>query len=103
MNAEKGWALVPRGDAPGLREAVERVMAGEVVREPRPAEGSRMRIGGLLRCCIESTQRYEGPMIAGQTAIPCLYHDTDTPNIRIADDGVWEWVGPAPIGRKDGQ
>jgi len=30
------WMLVPQADAPGLREAVERVVAGEVIRHPQP-------------------------------------------------------------------
>lgn len=30
------WSLVPEADAPGLREAVERAMAGEVIRHSRP-------------------------------------------------------------------
>lgn len=53
-----------------------------------------MRIGGLLRCCIDSIQKYDGPMVAGQTVIGCLHHtDPTKPAARIADDGVWEWVG----------
>lgn len=32
-----GWTLVPEGEAPGLREAVERAITGEVVRQSRPA------------------------------------------------------------------
>jgi len=32
-----GWTLIPTADAPGLREAVERVMAGEVIQQSRPA------------------------------------------------------------------
>lgn len=31
------WSLVPRADAPGLREAVDRVMSGEVIQHTRPA------------------------------------------------------------------
>lgn len=56
--------------------------------------GTSMRIGGLLRCCIDSIGRYDGPKVAGETVIGCGHHaDPDTPTARIAADGVWEWVG----------
>lgn len=35
--AEKSrWSIIPERNAPGLREAVERAMAGEVIRHQRP-------------------------------------------------------------------
>ena len=54
-----------------------------------------IRIGGLLRCCIQSVHEYEGEEIPGVTVIPCTVSDPapgqrpDT--IRLAEDGVWEW------------
>ena len=34
---DSGWSIIPRADTPGLREAVDRVIAGEVIRDSRPA------------------------------------------------------------------
>lgn len=57
----------------------------------------RARHGGLLRCCLASLQQYmeEGGTQEPGTTIGCRYHDnTEEPQMRVADDGVWEWVGP---------
>lgn len=48
----------------------------------------------MLRCCLASIGEYEGPEEPGKTVIGCKYHkNKDEPQARIADDGVWEWVG----------
>lgn len=48
-----------------------------------------VRIGGLLRCCIETIRVYEGPEERG-TIVTCLH--CHQPTIIMAYDGVWEWV-----------
>ena len=56
-----------------------------------------VRIGGLMRCCLQSIAEYNGAEVPGKTVIGCKYHeDKEEAQARIADDGVWEWVGLSP-------
>ena len=48
----------------------------------------------MLRCCILSVAEYSGLEVPGETVIGCNYHrDKDEPAVRLAADGVWEWIG----------
>jgi hypothetical protein len=53
-----------------------------------------IRIGGLLRCCVQTIVNYDGPEVPGETEIPCAYHNEDRPTARLTPDGVWIWAGP---------
>jgi len=54
-----------------------------------------VRIGGLMRCCLQSlhlaaSEMDEAPPIG--TTISCIHEeDPDNQNMILADDGVWEW------------
>lgn len=52
-----------------------------------------VRHGGLMRCCLVSIAEYEGEEIPGKTTIPCKYHEQTEPTAKLAEDGVWEWIG----------
>jgi hypothetical protein len=63
----------------------------------------QVRIGGVLRCCMASVGEYEGPEVPGETVIGCKYHkDQNEPVMRLAADGIWEWVGSPDEGNKVG-
>ena len=49
-----------------------------------------VRIGGLMRCCLETLAEYEGPEDEG-TELTCRYEHIVRMVVR---DGVWQWVGP---------
>jgi hypothetical protein len=48
-----------------------------------------IRIGGLLRCCVETFRdaQTQGTLPASGV-LPCKYCKS---SLRLADDGVWEW------------
>lgn len=48
----------------------------------------RVRMGGLLRCCIATVAEMESETQPGDRAA-CTYCKEST--LRVADDGVWEW------------
>lgn len=57
------------------------------------ASSDQVRIGGLLRCCVETINDLypDGPAqigVEGQT-LQCKYHQDEVPPIRFRD-GAWE-------------
>ena len=58
------------------------------------ADTDRIRIGGLMRCCIESIQAAPGGREGD--VIPCKYHPQDGDQARFTD-GAWEWIRPAEL------
>lgn len=53
----------------------------------------RMKIGGMLRCCIETLQSSLVHEVPGET-VQCKYHPT--PNHQwIFDGDVWKWDHPS--------
>jgi len=50
------------------------------------SETSRMRIGGLYRCCTGTIDLDKGPDEEGRV-LPCLYCSSSV----IFRDGAWEW------------
>jgi hypothetical protein len=60
--------------------------------------GPRLRIGGLMRCCIASFDHAVAnralPSKIGAT-LDCEYHPAPgNAAMRLAADGVWEWNSP---------
>lgn len=59
--------------------------------QPEFPIGSRVRQGGLMRCCLATLAEYDGPCEIG-TTLSCKYEgNPDNKNMIIASDGVWEW------------
>lgn len=48
-----------------------------------------IRMGGLMRCCIQTIREREQPGTEGETQ-PCRWC-TSTSRFR---DGAWEWISP---------
>lgn len=48
----------------------------------------RIRIGGLLRCCIATVHEIDAMTKPGDIR-ECNY--CHKPSLRVGDDGVWEW------------
>ena len=57
-----------------------------------------VRIGGLMRCCIDTLDTHDNlPTIPGDTL--CCKHGCNNgkPTLLLAEDGVWEWTELAPL------
>ena len=59
--------------------------------KPRKGNERRVRIGGLLRCCIATIDGIEEETVPGDVH-ECQY--CHQPTLRVADDGIWEWNMP---------
>ncbi len=71
------------------------MMADRVLRDH-----PRLRIGGLMRCCIETwEEEIVGRIAPVETVIQCKYTDNLSHRMELVGDGVWEWVG---VGASDG-
>lgn len=55
-----------------------------------PANERFIRIGGLMRCCVATVQESLEPTVPG-TVMDCKYEHPGNENLRVADDGIWEW------------
>lgn len=56
-----------------------------------PANQRRVRMGGLMRCCLATLGECEEPSTVG-TVLSCKYEsDPDNQQMIVAADGVWEW------------
>ena len=53
------------------------------------AKQRRIRIGGLMRCCIGTIQEHNTEPSAKGDVLDCEHC---TSQMRVAEDGVWEWV-----------
>jgi hypothetical protein len=53
-----------------------------------------VRIGGLMRCCLATLAQCEDEVEIG-AVLGCMYEEPGDPKMRLANDGVWEWVGAA--------
>ncbi len=62
--------------------------------KPKPANERRIRIGGLMRCCIETIRTTDIRTDIGEVLQCKFTDDPDDPGHRliVADDGVWEWL-----------
>ena len=64
------------------------------------AAGERIAIGGLMRCDTETLYGRTEPGAEGEIQ-QCKY--SDSPSHRsVFRDGIWRWVGPAPLHVEDG-
>jgi hypothetical protein len=58
-------------------------------------EHDGIRVGGLMRCCIESVEDLypHGPGLVADEGqqLPCKYNPDDPDHRMIFRDGAWEW------------
>jgi hypothetical protein len=57
----------------------------------------RLRIGGVMRCCLQTWQvsKVTGALDDAEPGdlLPCRYCDQ---TLMLAEDGIWEWNHPKP-------
>lgn len=61
--------------------------------EPVPANERRVRVGGLMRCCLQTLALSEEPSSIG-TVLDCQYEKPGNATMVVAADGIWEWNHP---------
>lgn len=61
------------------------------------SQESKIRQGGLMRCCIETITIYQGSDEEGKV-IDCAYEKLGNQQLRYRD-GAWEWNEDFTLGR----